>query len=142
MTLPVHPLCGQALEVRRYWTGPGGERFVDVVHPSGESMRLPLSWTERGQPFAVGTARATGAELLALAKLVRGLGCDRRNLGPGSGGGVPAGAERNISDKSEQAGAATDLVDPDRAAATSPGRAVGNARAAGGGRGRRPKRAR
>jgi hypothetical protein len=48
VTMPIHPLCGERLEVIRWVRLPDGRRYVDVQQPHSErAMRLPLSFTDR-----------------------------------------------------------------------------------------------
>ena len=48
MTMPIHPLCGETLEVVRWVRFPDGRRYVDVQHPhDGRVVRLPLAFTDR-----------------------------------------------------------------------------------------------
>ncbi|MFE8600322.1 hypothetical protein [Archangium violaceum] len=47
VTLPVHPLKGVKLPVVRFIRSQDGRRYVDVEHPPGQYMRLPLEWTDR-----------------------------------------------------------------------------------------------
>jgi hypothetical protein len=51
ITLPVHPLKGVALPVYRFIRSQDGRRYVDVEHPAGQYMRLPLEWTDRAPPL-------------------------------------------------------------------------------------------
>lgn len=76
MTLPIHPLLGQSLQVVRAVRRPDGQGFVDVEHPAGGTLRLPDGWTDRGRPSpaAVTVAgrapRATAEGLLKVARVV------------------------------------------------------------------------
>jgi hypothetical protein len=48
VTMPIHPLCGETLEVIRWVRFPDGRRYVDVQHPhDGRVIRLPLAFTDR-----------------------------------------------------------------------------------------------
>ncbi|MFY0583894.1 DUF5953 family protein [Cystobacter fuscus] len=51
VTLPAHPLKGMELPVVRFIRSQEGRRYVDVEHPPGQYMRLPLEWTDRSPPF-------------------------------------------------------------------------------------------
>ncbi len=52
ITLAVHPLKGLVLPVRQ-WLRLKDEPYVDVLHPEGWTVRVPLSWTDRGPPTVV-----------------------------------------------------------------------------------------
>ncbi len=47
MTMPIHPLCGETLEVIRWVRFPDGRRYVDVQPHGGRVIRLPLAFTDR-----------------------------------------------------------------------------------------------
>ena len=51
VTLPVHPLKGVKLPVTRFIRSQDGRRYVDVEHPPGQYMRLPVEWTDRSPPL-------------------------------------------------------------------------------------------
>ena len=71
MTLPIHPLAGQDLPLQRHVRTQRGRRLVDVTHPEGWSIRLPVEWTDLGAPTCLSTtARGTVEALLQLAELV------------------------------------------------------------------------
>lgn len=76
VTLPIHPLKGVALPVARFIRSQDGRRYVDVEHPPGRYMRLPLAWTDRASPLvppSVGgrAARLSVPALLELASAVQ-----------------------------------------------------------------------
>jgi hypothetical protein len=50
ITLPTHPLQGVQLPVIRTARSQDGRRYVDVEHPPGWCMRLPIEWTDRSSP--------------------------------------------------------------------------------------------
>jgi hypothetical protein len=85
VTLPAHPLEGVKLPVVRFIRSQDGRRYVDVEHPPGQYMRLPVEWTDRSPPFvppSVGgrAVRLSVPALLELARAVQvALG---RTLGP------------------------------------------------------------
>lgn len=50
--------------------------MIEIEHPSGETLRIPESWTDLAEPSAAtmgGEAKASARELLDLARLVRAL---------------------------------------------------------------------
>ena len=47
VTMPIHPLCGETLEVIRWVRFPDGRRYVDVQPHGGRVIRLPLAFTDR-----------------------------------------------------------------------------------------------
>jgi len=51
VTLPAHPLKGVKLPVIRFIRSQDGRRYVDVEHPPGQYMRLPVEWTDRSPPL-------------------------------------------------------------------------------------------
>ena len=76
VTLPVHPLKGVKLPVVRFIRSQDGRRYVDVEHPPGQYMRLPLEWTDRSPPLvppSVGgrEVRLSVPALLKLAQAVQ-----------------------------------------------------------------------
>jgi hypothetical protein len=76
VTLPIHPLKGVALPVARFIRSQDGRRYVDVEHPPGQYMRLPLEWTDRSPPLvppSVGgrEVRLSVPALLELAQAVQ-----------------------------------------------------------------------
>ena len=76
ITLPVHPLKGVALPVARFIRSQDGRRYVDVEHPPGRYMRLPIEWTDRGPPLVPPSvngqeARLSVPALLKLAQFVQ-----------------------------------------------------------------------
>jgi hypothetical protein len=84
ITLPVHPLKGVALPVYRFIRSQDGRRYVDVEHPAGRYMRLPLEWTDRAPPFVPPSidgraARLSVAALLELASAVHVALCGRQS---------------------------------------------------------------
>jgi hypothetical protein len=73
VTLPIHPLKGVALPVARFIRSQDGRRYVDVEHPPGQYMRLPLEWTDRSPPLvppSVG-GREVRLSIPALLKLAQ-----------------------------------------------------------------------
>lgn len=48
VTYPIHPLRGQQLQVVVHVRTHDGQRFVDVQHPLGGAIRLPVDWTDLG----------------------------------------------------------------------------------------------
>ena len=47
----MHPLVGVRLAVvRNVRSLDGRQRYVDVEHPRGWVIRLPVEWTDRGSP--------------------------------------------------------------------------------------------
>ena len=76
VTLPIHPLKGVALPVARFIRSQDGRRYVDVEHPPGRYMRLPLEWTDRSPPLvppSIGgrEVRLSVPALLKLAQVVQ-----------------------------------------------------------------------
>ncbi len=76
VTLPIHPLKGMELPVARFIRSQDGRRYVDVEHPPGQYMRLPLEWTDRSSPLvppSVGgrEVRLSVPALLKLAQAVQ-----------------------------------------------------------------------
>jgi hypothetical protein len=51
ITLPTHPLRGVQLPVIRTARSQDGRRYIDVEHPPGWCMRLPIEWTDRSSPL-------------------------------------------------------------------------------------------
>jgi hypothetical protein len=136
VTLPIHPLRGASLRVLRSWGRPEREQFIEVEHPSGGSLRLPLRWTDRGQPVPVSeSARSTARELLRLTRAVRLLLDVGELVGPADQGEGDSTAERIFSvSNANSTGPAAGLVELDspRAAATDDaGQSVGDGRPSG-----------
>ena len=76
VTLPIHPLYGRALPLIRTSRHRDGRQFVIAEHPAGWSIRLPLEWTDRGEPAGrapVGTDAPRGSveALRGVARTVR-----------------------------------------------------------------------
>ena len=70
VTLPVHPLVGARLTVVRFVRHQDGRRYIDVEHPRGWTLRLPLDWTDRAASWA--PPRISGCEVrLAVRGLVQ-----------------------------------------------------------------------
>ncbi len=85
VTLPVHPLCGSRLSVVRRIRDSRGHRYIDVRHPQGHVVRLPVDFTDVvpvvQMPQRGGREpRASVAGLLALAAAVRAAPGDGRKL--------------------------------------------------------------
>jgi hypothetical protein len=71
VTSPVHPLAGRVVAVVRWVRLRDGRRYVDVRHPEGSVLRLPLDLTDRGNPYgAVTGARVSPSGLLRLASAI------------------------------------------------------------------------
>lgn len=68
VTLAVHPLVGRVLVVQRRVRGPDGRLYVDVRHPDGRGMRLPIEWTDLviARSEAGVSGKATAGALAAL----------------------------------------------------------------------------
>ena len=75
MTLAVHPLAQQAVEVIRRLRGQDGRLYVDVLHPDGRAIRLPIDWTELGVSpnSATAPARSSTQALVSLCANVEAL---------------------------------------------------------------------
>lgn len=98
MTLPIHPLRGVPLRLVQIRNGPGREPMVLIEHPPGETMWLPVRWTDRGQPASgSSSARATARALLQVARTTRALIDDGGFLDSPGEEGAPCVAERIIS---------------------------------------------
>jgi hypothetical protein len=69
ITLPVHPLKGVELPVARFLRSQDGRRYVDVEHPAGQYMRLPLEWTDRAPPLVPPSVEGRAARLCVPALL-------------------------------------------------------------------------
>jgi hypothetical protein len=148
VTLPIHPLRGISLRVVRCVDGPGRERYIDAEDPAGRGLRLPLEWTDRGQPAANLTsapaARVTAWELLLLVAAVRALLSDDF-VGPENSVDGDSTAERmhrsSLDDSRKESPVETRVALDRSRPQASARRAVGNAGAPGGarrkGRGRR-----
>ena len=96
VTLPIHPLKGVELPVARFIRSQDGRRYVDVEHPAGRYMRLPLEWTDRSPPLvppSVGgrDVRLSVPALLKLAQAVQA--ALERILGPPA---TPAAARTTL----------------------------------------------
>lgn len=75
ITFPVHPLRGMRLAVMRAVRSQGGQQYVDVQHPRGGFIRLPLEWTDRRTPTVPTVSggrqvRLSAPALLKLAEAV------------------------------------------------------------------------
>jgi hypothetical protein len=69
VTFPVHPLRGMSLAVVRIVRHHSGQQYVDVEHPKGGFIRLPLEWTDRRAPVVEPVAGGQQVRLDALALL-------------------------------------------------------------------------
>ena len=84
VTLKVHPLVGQSIEVIRRVRAHDGRVYLDLLHPDGRAVRLPVEWTDLAVPSpdpSVAT-RSTAGGLLALRTFLesfRGEGVDMSN---------------------------------------------------------------
>jgi hypothetical protein len=82
--MPIHPLCGETLEVIRWVRLKDGRRYVDVQPPHSERViRLPLSFTDRVPspvPPSDGekTSLFTGFGLQRLASAIEATRCDQQ----------------------------------------------------------------
>lgn len=79
MTLPVHPLKGAELRVVRWRRARDGRRHVEVEHPRGWIVSLPVSWTDAGIP--TGLAEKDGALVKLAPEALLDLVCAVRDLG-------------------------------------------------------------
>jgi hypothetical protein len=71
----VHPLRGTPLAVLRTVRSQEGQQYVDVEHPKGGLIRVPLEWTDRRTPVAMVVVagqqgRLNAPALLKLAEAV------------------------------------------------------------------------
>jgi hypothetical protein len=51
--MAVHPLVGTSLLVLKWVRDQRGRRYVDLQHPGGFTMRVPIEWTDRSPPRAL-----------------------------------------------------------------------------------------
>jgi hypothetical protein len=91
ITLPVHPFRGCALPIVRCGHERDGRCYIDVEHPYGGSLRLPIEWTDRSAPLV--PARVNGRELkldardlLRLARALEAHGAEGGTVEVPSGG--------------------------------------------------------
>jgi hypothetical protein len=130
--MPIHPLVGQSVEVYRRVRARDGRMYVDVWHPDGRCIRLPVQWTDLAlmplveRPTSSSTLDALVALCLAV-EVLRGatgiVGVDRRD--PGGSQCTPEQATSRRRALSSPAKPADTLDDG------SPHRGVGDARAPG-----------
>jgi hypothetical protein len=70
VTLPIHPLRGRRLILVRTLRAQDGQQYVDVEHPEGWHLRLPVEWTDRAPPLV--PPRVGGKQVhLTLAGLLK-----------------------------------------------------------------------
>jgi len=121
--MPIHPLVGQSLDVYRRVRTRDGRNHVDVWHPDGRCIRLPVEWTDLALiPLVERPAtRSTVEALCALCLAVEVL-CGVDNGAPGGASCVPEHASSMRHAHSPAAHPTATLDDG------SPHRGVGDAR--------------